>query len=165
MKVVFKISECLFRSVMEDLRRPHAFALERVGFLLCRPGDLPGGGVAIFAGAFHSVADEDYLDDQSAGAVMGPAAIRKALQVSYNKNASMLHVHIHEHQGKPRFSGIDKRETSLFVPDFWHVQPALPHGAVVFSKDSAFGQCWIPGMAMPQEITDFISVGAPIRRL
>jgi hypothetical protein len=165
MKVVFKISEDLFCSVMEDLRRPHAFALERVGFLLCRPGDLPGGGVAIFAGAFHNVADEDYLDDQSAGAVMGPDAIRKALQLSYNKGASMFHVHIHEHQGKPSFSGIDRRETSLFVPDFWHVQPTFPHGAVVLSKDSAFGQCWIPGVVMPQEITDFVSVGAPIRRL
>jgi hypothetical protein len=165
MKVVFKIAEGLFCSVMEDLRRPHAFALERVGFLLCRPGDLPGGGLSIFAGAFHSVADEDYLDDQTAGAVMGSDAIRKALQASYNKNASMFHVHIHEHKGKPAFSGTDKRETALFVPDFWHVQPALPHGAVVLSKDSAFGQCWIPGIAMPQEITDFISVGAPIRRL
>lgn len=165
MTVVFKIAEGLLRSVMEDLRRPHAFALERVGFLLCRPSDLPDGGVAIFAGAFHSVADKDYLDDQTAGAVMGPDAIRKALQVSYNKNASMFHVHIHEHQGKPCFSGIDKRETSLFVPDFWHVQPLLPHGAIVLSKDSAFGKCWVPNADRPHEITDFVSIGAPIRRL
>ena len=165
MKVVFKIAENLLSSAMEDLRRPHPFALERVGFLLCRPGALTGGGLVIFAGAFHSVADEDYLDDQSAGAVMGPAAIRKALQVSYNKNASMFHVHIHEHKGKPRFSGIDKRETSEFVPDFWHVQRLLPHGAIVLSKDSAFGQCWIPGSEKPQEVTEFVSVGVPIRRL
>jgi hypothetical protein len=165
MKVIFRITEELVRSVMEDLRRRHAFALERVGFLLCRPSDLPGKGLAIFAGEFHSVADEDYLDDHTAGAVMGPDAIRKALQVSYNMNASMFHVHIHEHKGKPSFSGIDKRETSLFVPDFWHVQPALPHGAIVLSKDSAFGKCWIPDADSPQEITDFVSIGVPIRRL
>lgn len=165
MKVILKIAENLLGFAMEDLRRPHPFAMERVGFLLCRPGDLPGGGLAIFAGSFHTIADDDYLDDQSAGAVMGPDAIRKALQVSYNKNASMFHVHIHEHHGKPRFSGTDKRETSLFVPDFWHVQPALPHGAIVLSKDSAFGQCWIPGADRPQEITDFVFIGAPIRRL
>jgi len=165
MKVILKITDDLLRSVLQDLRRRHAFALERVGFLLCRPDALPGGGLAIFAGAFHSVADEDYLDDHTAGAVMGPNAIRKALQVSYNKNASMLHVHIHEHKGKPSFSGIDNLETSLFVPDFWHVQPALPHGAIVLSKDSAFGKCWIPGADRPQEITDFLSIGAPITRL
>lgn len=165
MKVILKIAENLLSSAMEDLRRPHPFALERVGFLLCRPGALAGGGVVIFAGSLHSVADEDYLDDQSAGAVMGPDAIRKALQISYNKNASMFHVHIHEHKGKPRFSGIDKHETSQFVPDFWHVQPLLPHGAIVLSKDSAFGQCWIPGLEKPQEITELVSVGVPIKRL
>src|SRR5579859_7703722 len=103
MKVVFKIAKGLLLSVMEDLRRPHAFALERVGFLLCRPGELPGGVIAIFAGAFHGIADADYLDDQTSGAVMGPDAIRKAMQTSYNKNAAMFHVHIHEHKGKPRF--------------------------------------------------------------
>ena len=103
MKVILKITDDLLRSVLQDLRRRHAFALERVGFLLCRPDALPGGGLAIFAGAFHSVADEDYLDDHTAGAVMGPNAIRKALQVSYNKNASMLHVHIHEHKRQAQF--------------------------------------------------------------
>jgi hypothetical protein len=165
MKVILKITEKLLHDVIKDLNRPHAFALERVGFLLCRPEGLPNGGLAIFAGEFHSVADEDYLDDQTSGAVMGSDAIRKALQVSYNKNASMFHVHIHEHKGKPCFSTTDKNETSQFVPDFWHVQPSLPHGAIVLSKDSAFGQCWIPDKEKPREITEFISVGVPIRHL
>jgi hypothetical protein len=165
MKVMLKITEKLLHTVIKDLNRRHAYALERVGFLLCRPESLPKGGLAIFAGEFHSVADEDYLDDQTSGAVMGSDAIRKALQVSYNRNASMFHVHIHEHEGKPCFSTTDKNETSRFVPDFWHVQPSLPHGAIVLSKDSAFGQCWIPGEKKSHEITEFVSVGVPIRHL
>jgi hypothetical protein len=165
MKIIFKITQGLLISAMADLRRRHLFAAERVGFFICRPAAVPGGGLVILAGDFHSVADEDYLDDPAAGATMGPDAIRKALQLSYNQTASMFHVHIHEHKGKPRFSGVDKRETGLFVPDFWHVQPELPHGAIVLSKDSAYGMCWMPGGEKPIEITDFVSVGVPIRRL
>jgi hypothetical protein len=165
MRIIFKITESMLSSAVADLRRRHVFAAERVGFLLCRPARLPGNGIAVLAGGFRSVADEDYLNDPTAGATMGPDAIRKALQLSYRSGASMFHVHIHEHKGKPRFSGVDKHETGLFVPDFWHVQPELPHGAIVLSEDSAFGVCWLPNADQPTEITDFISVGVPIRRL
>jgi hypothetical protein len=165
MKIRFKIPQELLRSVLENLRRRHVFAAERVGFLLCRPAHMVESGLLILAQDFHAVADEDYLKDSSAGATMGPHAIRKALQAAYNLNTSMFHVHIHEHSGKPGFSGIDSRETARFVPDFWNVQPTLPHGAIVLSKDSAYGRCWMPGEQGPAEISEFVSVGIPMRRL
>jgi hypothetical protein len=165
MNILFKIQRELLQSAMANLRRPHAFAAERVGFFICRPANLPEDGVMILAQDFHAVSDEDYLNDPSAGATMGPHAIRKALQTAYNQKASMFHVHIHEHARKPGFSGIDNRETSRFVPDFWNVQPALPHGAIVLSKDSAYGKCWRQGTEKPTEISGFISVGIPMRRL
>ena len=86
--------------------RPHPFAAERVGFLACRAGRLDGGGIVILAADYDPVADEDYVDDLRVGAMMGPAAIRKALQRAYNDgrgDLSLFHVHMHEHSGLPGF--------------------------------------------------------------
>jgi hypothetical protein len=165
MKVLFKITERLFGEVKTRLARPHPFASERVGFLLCRVGLLENGDLIILSHSLHDVADDDYLDDPSVGAMMGPAAIRKALQIAYQQQASMFHVHLHLHGGRPRFSRVDERETAKFVPDFWNVQPDLPHGAIVFSDDSACGKCWIPGHKTPGEISQFGVVGVPSRKL
>jgi hypothetical protein len=165
MRVLFKITERLLGEVKTQLGRPHPFASERVGFLLCRVGLLDGGDLIILSHSLHDVADEDYIDDSTVGAMMGPDAIRKALQVAYRQQASMFHVHLHLHQGRPGFSRTDERETARFVPDFWNVQPELPHGAIVFSGDSACGKCWIPGRKAPAEISRFGVVGIPSRRL
>jgi len=165
MRIVFKLTKQLLEEVHAQLERPHPFAFERVGFLLCRVGLLDDGGAVILAHGLHAVADEDYVDDQSVGAMMGPSAIRKALQAAYNQQTSMFHIHVHSHRGRPRFSGIDERETAKFVPDFWNVQPDLPHGAIVFSEDSACGRCWMPGMDAPVDISQFSVVGVPMRKL
>jgi len=165
MRVVFKLTKRLLEKVHARLQRSHPFAFERVGFLLCRVGLLEGGGVAVLAHDLHEVADGDYLDDPSVGAMMGPDAIRKALQTAYNRQASMFHVHLHLHRGKPHFSRIDETETAKFVPDFWNVQPELPHGAIVFSEDSACGKCWVPGMKAPVDVSQFSVVGIPMRKL
>ncbi len=165
MRIVFKITKRLLEEVRARLSRPHPFAFERVGFLLCRAGLLQDGGVVVLSHGLHDVEDGDYLDDSAAGATMGPHAIRKALQAAYNQGVSMFHVHLHLHSGRPRFSGIDQEETAKFVPDFWNVQPDLPHGAIVLSQDSAFGKCWIPGRKAPVDISSFAVVGIPMRRL
>jgi hypothetical protein len=164
MRILFKITGRLLREVKAQLARPHAFASERVGFLLCRVGLLDGGGLIILSHSMHDVADEDYIDDPTVGAMMGPAAIRKALQTAYQRQAAMFHVHLHLHSGRPRFSRIDERETAKFVPDFWNVQAELPHGAIVFSEDSAYGRCWIPGRKAPAEISQFSVVDVPTRK-
>ena len=165
MKVLFKMTDRLLDEVKRKLEAPHPFAFERVGFLVCRPGLLDEGGIVLLSHGLHDVADEDYLDDPSVGAMMGPSAIRKALQAAYNQQASMFHVHLHAHKGKPGFSRIDEKESTRFVPDFWNVQPDLPHGAVVLSDDSAYGKCWIPGLTAPVEISEFAFVGVPMRKI
>jgi len=162
MIVAFKIVETLLGRVFEDLRRPHPFAAERVGFLSCRVGALNPGWV-VLAHDFHPVADDDYLRDRSVGAMMGPAAIRKALQVALSNEVGMFHVHIHGHRGRPWFSGVDLRETAKFVPDFWHVRPQLVHGAIVLSLDSAAGLCWHPQASEPLVFSKFSVVGTPMR--
>lgn len=162
MKVHFKITNVLVDRVRNDLSRPHPFAAERVGFISCRVGALPSGGIVVLAQEYHPVADDDYLPDPTVGAMMGPGAIRKAMQVAHGTRSSMFHVHMHEHRGTPHFSRTDLREASKFMPDFLNVQPQMPHGAVVLSLDSAAGICFVPGRPGMEKVSKITLVGAPL---
>jgi len=163
MRAAFKITGTLLGDVYHDLRRPHPFAAERVGFLSCRVGALKPAGWVILAHQFHTVADADYVADHTVGAMMGPHAIRKAMQVALGAEVGIFHVHIHEHRGRPGFSGTDLRETAKFIPDFWHVRPHMVHGAIVLSIDSIVGLCWHPQASAPLPISEFSLVGTPMR--
>lgn len=163
MRICFKLPVSLLAAIKSDLARPHPFAHERVGFLACRVGGLKPSGLVILASRYLTVTDSDYVEDDTVGAMMGPAAIRKALEFAYNNPVSMFHVHLHNHLGQPGFSDIDLKESAKFVPNFWHVRPAMPHGAVVLSKNSAWGLCWYSEARRPLPMTEFIFVGTPMR--
>jgi GAF domain-containing protein len=166
MTIIFRVRSDFLAEVRTDLHRRHAFAAERVGFIICRAGRLTEGGLAILAAGYDAVADEDYVEDRTVGAMMGPSAIRKALQRAYNGGAedlSIFHVHMHAHLGRTGFSAIDARESRKFVPDFFNVAPAMPHGAIVLSLDQAVGLCWPAPGAAPVPIDRFASVGAPLK--
>jgi len=119
-------------------------------------------GIAILAYDYHMVADEDYLPDRRVGAMMGSAAIRKALQTAYHAECSMFHVHSHGGRGTPWFSGIDLRESAKFVPDLFNVAPRVPHGTLVLSETAAAGLCWLTAHERPVPIDEIIEVGAPL---
>jgi hypothetical protein len=163
MKVLFKITNSLLELVTQDLVRRHDFAAERVGFLSCRVAKLKPAGLIILAHDYNPVADNDYLDDPRVGAMMGPAAIRKALQFAYDHETAMFHVHMHEHSGIPHPSKTDLEETEKFVPDFWNVRPRMPHGAIIVSRDAMSGRCWYPGRRSPIDITEVRIVGPQLR--
>ena len=164
MKLVFRIERKLLERIRADLRRPHPFAHERVGFISAKAGALPADGVTILAVDYHPVADDHYLNDPRVGAMMGSAAISKALEIAYGAKASMFHVHLHEHAGTPRFSSTDTRESAKFVPDFFKVAPKMPHGALVWSHDRAVGRCWLPATRQPVELSDVIAMALCIER-
>ena len=162
MMIHFKITLALIDLIRRDLDRPHAFAAERVGFVSCRVGGLVPGGLIVLAHSYHPVEDADYLRDWTVGAMMGPAAIRKAMQRAYNEPVGMFHVHMHDHRGSPWFSQVDLAENNKFVPDFWNARPEMPHGALVLSRDSIAGLCWNPPTKRRQTIDKFTIVGAPL---
>jgi hypothetical protein len=163
MKVTFRILASLLLEVRTDLARPHHFAAERVAFISCNVASLSDKGILILARTFHPVDDHDYLDDPRVGAMMGPEAIRKALQLAYKAPMAMFHVHVHEHHGRPWFSRTDLSENANFIPDFWHVRPTFPHGAIVLSLDSMAGMCWMPNGRKPVRIQSFAAVGTPMQ--
>ena len=162
MNIRFKITSALLAAIRADLRRPHAFAHERVGFI--------GAGLAaahdellILAREYRPVRDDEYLQDPRVGAMMSAEAIRRARQWAMDDRAAILHVHTHGGRGIPGFSGVDIRENAKFVPNFVSVAPSAVHGAIVLSDTAAFGQVWF-GRKSPQPfIAHFTGVGMPIR--
>jgi hypothetical protein len=164
MIVRFKMLASLAAAIRTDLLRPHPFAAERVGFISCRVG-ATHSGLVILASDYQPVEDADYEDDPSVGAMMGSAAIRKALQRAYAEGTSMFHVHMHDHCGRAGFSRVDSRESARFVPDFFNVRPEPPHGALVLSRDSGFGMCWPSRRTRPVAIREFVFVGWPIQKV
>ena len=160
MRVIFRARTTFLASVRQNLSRRHAFADERVGFISIVAANTKTDLVLI-AKDYHPVLDEDYVDDQSVGAMMSSEAIRKALNIALFQPVGMLHVHMHGHRGEPKFSKIDLTEQTKFVPDFFKVRPQMPHGAIVLSRDSARGRIWLnPNELLP--ITEFVVVGPQV---
>ena len=165
MNIHLRIAEKLLAELRKDLSRRHEYALERVAFLSCRPATLPGNGLLLVAHAIHPVADDDYEPNDEVGAMLRGAAFRKALQYAHNNPVSMFHVHCHEHEGYPAFSKTDLSESAKFVPDFWKVRPAHPHGAIVLSINSASGLVWLERRKAPTPISKFTAVGRVMREV
>ena len=142
MKVIFRSTQRLLQDIRRDLVRPHPFAAERVGFISIRAAGTRDS-LVLLAEGYNPVADDDYVDDATVGAMMGQEAIRKALNVALLQPVGMFHVHMHEHKGRPVFSHTDRREQLKFVPDFFKVRRQMPHGAIVLSHDLAIGRAWL----------------------
>jgi hypothetical protein len=164
MTMLFKMNWSLRRAAMEDLRRPHSFAYERVGFIGCRAATI-NNGIMIIAESYDRVADENYIRDRRVGARINGDAIRMALQLSLTQGVGLFHVHVHEHKGTPRPSSTDLHESKKFVPDFFNVTPTMPHGTLILSEDSAFGLCWVGKRLEPKIIDRIEFVGSPLNMM
>lgn len=147
--------------IREDLSRPHSFAYERVGFIVCKAGRLLDDGWVLLAAEYLPVHDEDYVEDDSVGAMIGSAAIRKMMQIAYDEPYAVVHVHMHEHNGQPRPGRTDVREMAELIPNFWHVRPNLPHAALILSLDSMTGTVWEPKSQKNAQMTTARVVGFP----
>lgn len=164
MKVLLKIPRSLLLQFHDDLRRPHAFAHERVGFLTAGATELSDGRILMLAREYRSVDDEDYEFDPSCGARIGGHAFRKALQRAYRARSALFHVHSHGGVGNPAFSEIDLRSGGEFVPGFFEAIPSMPHGMIVLSDDRAAAHLWVNKRTAAVPISSFVFVGAPMTK-
>jgi hypothetical protein len=162
MNTTFKANSALFAAMRQDLRRPHAFAHERIGFLSAGIA-ATDEGLLLLARSYRPIADEDYLPDPSVGAMMNAVAIRKALQWAMSERVAIFNVHSHGGRGVPGFSTVDLRESAKYVPDFFKLAASRPHGAIVLSNDAAYGKIWF-NKGETAIISKFVEVGAPLRK-
>jgi len=157
----FKITRALLTEIRNDLIRPHPFAHERVG-LISAGLSAAGDDLYILARSYRPVLDNDYLRDPTVGAMMGPDAIRKALQWAMNDGVAIFHVHTHGGRGRPGFSGVDLREQAKYVPNFFQVAPQCAHGALVLSDNAAHGHIWLDEETPYAVVGEFTEVGNPL---
>jgi hypothetical protein len=143
--VKMKLPGSLYRHMLADLKRPHRFAYERVGFVYAKTTVLSDGTYLINYIEYNPVADEHYVEDDSVGARIGSAAIRGAMQKILDENYSGFHVHLHNHIGQPRPSGDDKEGLPGIVESFANVKPNQPHGILILSKDSFYALVKVNG--------------------
>ena len=165
MKISLKLTGDLLRRVEDDLSRHHPFAAERVGFMTAHAAHLTGGGILLLAFDYVALPDDVYVQDDSIGARVHADGFRIARQRAYTDSTAIIHVHEHDHRGTPAFSSTDTIETRRFMPDFLHVRPTMPHAAVILSRDSMVGRCWVKGKQQPVPIQQFTIVGPGVRKI
>ncbi len=157
MNIIFRAQASFIKRVRADLRRPHAFAAERVGFITMRAA-ASGSALLLLPQDYHPVADADYVRDSSVGAMLGQEALRKALEIALLNKVGIIHVHMHDWPGHLWFSKTDLREQLKFMPDFFKVRRKMAHAAVVLGPAAAAGRVWLAPDKI-ERVTEFNLIG------
>lgn len=162
--VVIRLARPLVEQLLTDLRRPHPFAAERVGFLFTRIGTGPAGTTFLFPVDYLPVPDNQYVHTTRVGAAINGGAIRSAMEHVMVTELGALHVHLHDHCGVPRFSRTDWRDLPDLARSFQHANSHLIHGSLVLSSDAAAGAVWLPdGVSREPLLPKIALVGYPLR--
>jgi hypothetical protein len=149
--------------MLEDLRRPHAFAAERVGFLHTSSVTLKTGIVLVLAKEYVPVDDTDYERDPSVGAKISSTAIRKAMQGIYDRKGGCFHVHLHDHGGPTWPSGTDQKWLPPVAEGFSHISGQQANGILILSQDSCYATVKIRGLNAFMIPSCVSVVGNPMR--
>lgn len=166
MKIEIKLNGGLYAKIIRDLTRPHLFAAERVGFVFGRQGSLADQGRMILLTRYHSIPDDQYLDDSTVGARIGSEALTWAMQAVYHgrpEREGIFHIHLHGRRGETGMSGTDRREIPKLMPGFQSVGRDAAHGIIILSLDHGSSWVWLHGNTEPI-LADCVSViGSPVR--
>lgn len=163
MQITIRLTRKLYEELLNDLRRPHAHAAERVGFLYGRLAVAPNP--LILMTRYSSVADERYVYDLDVGARIDGDAIRAAMQGVVDTGDGLFHTHLHEWPGRPGFSVVDNRELPKLIPAFQAISRGQATGLFLLSPDSAIADVWLPGTQGPQHAGRIAVVGYPLQFL
>jgi hypothetical protein len=165
MKVEIRLTGSLHERILRDLARPHAFAAERVGFVFGRAGSLIDDGKLVLLNRYHSIPDDQYLDDETVGARIGSDALTWAMQAVYHGRPGregIFHIHVHPHKGETEMSAVDRRETPKLMPGFQSVGRDAMHGIIILSRDHGSGWVWLPGRKEPVAAGAISVIGKPL---
>lgn len=165
MNVTVKVMAELHERVLADLRRPHAIAYERVGFLSAKVGNRNGENLLVFLVDYFPVPDECYIKDVEVGARIDSVAIRMAMQHVLDTGNGIFHVHLHDWTGEPGFSPTDLREIPPIIDSCRKLLVTTAHGIFVLSADKADCLVWTPSVAEPILANRISAVGHPLRFL
>jgi hypothetical protein len=162
MSVGIRLTRELYERALADLRRPHPFAFERVGFVTAHLGNAGGEYKLVLVTEYYSIPDDQYVEDPTCGARINSEAIRDAMQRVLDLNAGSFHVHLHEHSGKPGFGQTDQEEIPRIIEGLRIVGPEQIQGMLLFSADRAAAQVWLLSESEPLKAAKITVVGYPL---
>ncbi len=162
MKAEIRLIGSVYAAAIADLSRPHPFAAERVGFFSVALGKLAPDRLLLLGHGYTAVPDAYYLDDPWAGACIGPDAIRAAMQRILDTGSGQLHVHLHDHSGRPYPSRTDLRDMPALIKSLNVAGPTCAHGAIILSDDRAWAQVTVPDSRQLFDANSVIVVGFPL---
>jgi hypothetical protein len=162
-RIILRIPDPIHARMSQDLRRPHPHAWERVGFLFTRSKWIDRQTLLIIAISYEPVADDHYLVDNSVGAKIGAAAMRRAMENMYEWQAGCFHIHLHNHRGTPSPSPTDEKGLPGVVESLSHIAGNQATGLIILSDDGFFTRVHIPGRKKLVAATQVTVVGFPLR--
>lgn len=159
--IQFRIPQILYKTILEDLKRPHPFAYERVGFLYTRSKVLIENNYLIIAFDYSSVEDDDYIEDKTVSARIGSVAIRKAMQSIFDYGCGCFHIHLHKHKGKPSPSFTDKGLTEV-ANSLSNIASKEANGVLILSEDDFYSEIKIGNEKDFFHAVSYTVVGYPL---
>jgi hypothetical protein len=166
MRFEIKLTGFLYDRIVSDLIRRHPFAAERVGFVSARMGSLADQGKLILLNRYHSIPDEQYVDDPTVGARIGSEAMTWAMLAVYHGRPAregIFHIHLHGHNGETGMSRTDACEIPKLMPGFQSVGREAAHGIIILSSDHGSAWMWLPGSKDAVPAAQLSVIGAPVR--
>lgn len=163
--IKLRIPKQIYQEMLQDLRRPHEYAFERIGFLLTKSKKLAEDLSLIVAIKYIAIDDLNYIDDKSVGARINSSAIRAGMQAMLEHEAGCFHVHLHDHSGRPSPSFTDMDGIPQIVESFGNIKPGESNGFLILSEDSCYAEVKLPGIkkyVTPQQIS---IIGYPIKSI
>ena len=138
--IQIRIPKALHETMLTDLKRPHKFAAERVGFLFTKSKYLNESTVLIIATEYQPVEDWDYIEDNSVGASFNSDSIAKAMQGALDRQSGCFHVHLHAHKGKPYPSYTDKNGLPGVVHSLSNIASKQANGILILSENAFYSE-------------------------
>ncbi len=136
--IKIRIPKLLHNQMLQDLRRPHLHAAERIGFLYTTSKICSDGNILIVAKEYEPIPDGNYIRDKSVGARIDSSSIRHVMQRIFDSNEGCFHVHLHDHFGAPGPSWTDKKSLPAVVESFSNSSAKQANGFLILSKDSFY---------------------------
>lgn len=145
-KVYIRMPQVLLNEILEDLRRPHKYAFERVGFCYGKSVEVANGEWLVIINKYQPVDEVNYIKTKDVGARINSEAIRSAFQLAYTDQSSLFHIHLHDFGGGlPGFSEDDMSSGPAIIESLRSLVKSQVHGMIVLNKESFNALALVPG--------------------
>lgn len=162
-EVNIRIPQTLLCEILRDLRRPHKYAYERVGFCYGK-SQLTSAGWLVVLNSYKPVKDGHYVQTNEVGARINSKAITEAFQHAYTHSLSLFHIHLHDFGGgKPRFSYDDLSSGAEIISSIQGFVSSQPHGLIVLSHDSMSAKALVPSETDLKPVHQVSAVGSRLK--